>query len=54
MAAGCDIFLIDFICRPFAKIAGKMPFVMMAVLMLIYGIIGYVVFRSAYMSGEQH
>ena len=54
MAAGCDIFLIDFICRPFAKIYGKMPFLAMFMLLTLYGIIGYVVFRSAYMSGEQH
>ncbi|MBS1993022.1 MAG: hypothetical protein JSS86_24775 [Cyanobacteria bacterium SZAS LIN-2] len=54
MAAGCDIFLIDFLLRPFAKIYQKMPFLMMVILLLVYGIIGYVVFRSAYMNGEQH
>ena len=54
MAAGCDIFLIDFIFRPFAKIYEKMPFMMLVILILIYSVIGYVVFRSAYMSGEQH
>ena len=54
MVAAADIFIIDFIVRPFAKIYEKMPFLMMILLLLIYAIIGYVVFRSAYMSGEQH
>jgi hypothetical protein len=54
MAAAADIFLVDFVLRPFVKIYQKMPFLMMVILLLIYGVIGYIVWRSAYMNSEQH
>lgn len=40
------LFLIDFIIRPFAKIFEKMPFIMLGLLLLLYGYIAYMVWRS--------
>lgn len=40
------LFLIDFIVRPFAKIFEKMPFIMLGMLLLLYGVIAYMVLRS--------
>lgn len=54
MAAAADLFLVDFVLRPFAKIYEKMPHVEMAILILVYSIIGYIVYRSAYKAEEQH
>ncbi len=51
--AGADLFLIDYFCRPFAKILEKMPIVMVLVLFLIYGTIAYFLLRSAYMADHQ-
>jgi hypothetical protein len=39
-------FIIDWVVRPFAKIFEKMPLLMLGVLMLLYGYIAYIVFRS--------
>lgn len=52
MAAGVDIFLIDFLFRPFAKIYQKMPFVTFVILCILYGIIAYVVWRSAFKESD--
>lgn len=52
MAAGVDIFIIDFLFRPFAKIYQKMPFLTFVILCIIYGIIAYVVWRSAFKESE--
>lgn len=52
-AAAANIFFIDFLCRPFAKIFEKMPIVMVLLLFLIYGTIAYILMRSAYLA-DQH
>jgi hypothetical protein len=46
MSAASAFFVIDWIVRPFAKIAEKMPLLMLGVLLLLYGYIAYIVFRS--------
>ncbi|HEY9714362.1 MAG TPA: hypothetical protein V6C72_12905 [Chroococcales cyanobacterium] len=53
LSASAGIFLIDFIVRPFAKIAKKMPYVMLLFLLLLYGFVAYVVLKSVYLS-DQH
>lgn len=53
LSASAGIFLIDFIVRPFAKIAEKMPYVMLLFLLLLYGFVAYVVLKSVYLS-DQH
>jgi hypothetical protein len=46
--------LIDFILRPFARIYQKMPMITFVIVCLLYGIIAYVVWRSAFKNnGEQ-
>ena len=47
MQAVVGVFLIDFVFRPFAKIFEKMPWLMMGVLLLLYGIIAYLVWKSS-------
>ncbi|MBX3072896.1 hypothetical protein KF707_10020 [Candidatus Obscuribacterales bacterium] len=42
------IFIIDFIARPFARIFEKWPDVMMLILLFVYAIIGYIVWKSAF------
>jgi len=51
-AASADIFLIDFIFRPFAKIYEKMPLVMLLIVIILYCLIGYTVLKSAYLAHE--
>lgn len=52
--AGVGLFLIDFILRPFARIYQKMPMITFVIVCLLYGIIAYVVWRSAFKNnGEQ-
>jgi hypothetical protein len=46
MSAVSGLFIIDWIVRPFGKIFEKMPFVMLGILLLLYGFIAYLVFRS--------
>lgn len=46
MSAGIGLFVVDFVMRPFAKIFEKMPFLMMFVLLALYGYIAYLVIRS--------
>lgn len=41
------LFTVDFIMRPFAKIFEKMPFVTLVIIVLLYGYIAWVVFKSA-------
>jgi hypothetical protein len=48
MAAAANLFIIDVIFRPFAKIIEKMPGLMLVLLLLLYGYIAYLVLRSAY------
>ncbi len=50
--AACGLFLIDFIARPFAKIYEKIPFLMFAVLLLLYGTITYFVLKSSFFNKE--
>jgi hypothetical protein len=42
------LFIIDFIVRPFARVFEKWPDTIMLVLLLVYGIIGYIVWKSAF------
>jgi hypothetical protein len=46
------LFVIDFIARPFAKIFEKMPLIMFAVMVVLYGIVAYVVMRSAWQAEQ--
>ncbi len=48
------IYFIDTFVRPFAKIMEKMPFLMIGFLVILYGIIAYVVLKSAYVADEHH
>jgi len=50
---GCGLIIIDMVCRPFAKILEKMPFLMIIFLFLLYGLIAYMVLKSAYVA-EDH
>lgn len=55
MQAVSNFFFIDFILRPFAKIFEKMPFLMFAILILLYGYIAYLVLKSAWVAEKnQH
>ncbi len=49
---GVGLILIDFVARPFAKILEKMPILMIVFLMILYGLIAFMVLRSAYMVDE--
>lgn len=49
-SASADIFLIDYIFKPFAKIYEKMPLVMLLIVIILYSAIGYYVLKSAYVS----
>lgn len=42
------LFLIDFVARPFAKIFEKMPIIMFLVMLVLYGYIAYIVYKSAF------
>jgi len=42
------IFIIDFIARPFARIFEKWPDCIMLGVLLLYAIIGYIAWKSAY------
>ncbi len=52
-SAAAGLFVVDFIVRPFAKIAEKMPIVMLLLVLILYGIIAYFVLKSAYLV-DQH
>ncbi|MBX9687711.1 MAG: hypothetical protein K2X27_13480 [Candidatus Obscuribacterales bacterium] len=47
------LFMIDFVARPFAKIFEKMPMLMFIILILLYGYIAYIVWKSAF-KPEKH
>ncbi|MDZ4835767.1 MAG: hypothetical protein SGJ27_18475 [Candidatus Melainabacteria bacterium] len=47
------IFMIDFILRPFARVLEKWPDTIMVLLLVVYGIIGYIVWKSAYESEQK-
>ncbi len=46
MSAVSGLFIIDVVVRPFGKIFEKMPMLMVFLLLLLYGYIAYLVFRS--------
>lgn len=48
------LFLVDFIFRPFARIYEKMPIVMLLLLLLLYGLVGYIVLKSCYVADQQN
>ena len=53
-AAGIGLFFIDFVARPFAKIFEKMPLLMLAILLIVYGTIAYVVLKSAWQTEKKY
>lgn len=46
------LIFIDFIVRPFAKIFEKMPLLILGILIVVYGIIAYIVLKSAYTADD--
>jgi hypothetical protein len=50
---GVGLFVIDFLVRPFAKIWEKDPIVMLMMCLVLYGIVGYIVVKSVYLT-DQH
>ncbi len=52
LSASADIFIIDYIVKPFAKTYEKMPLVMLLIIIILYSLIGYFVLRSAYVADE--
>jgi hypothetical protein len=50
---GIGLVLIDFVFRPFAKIFEKMPFLMLGLLIILYGAIAYVVLKSAFSATDE-
>ncbi len=48
------LFLIDFLVKPFARIYEKWPIAMLLVCLIIYGIIGYIVVKSVYLTDERY
>jgi len=54
MQVTAGLFLIDFLVRPFAKIYQKMPFMIFLIMIVLYGIVGYIVWKSAFKPEEQY
>lgn len=48
------LFLVDFIVRPFARIFEKWPLCMLLFCVIVYGIIGYIVIKSVYLTDERY
>lgn len=48
------LFIIDFIARPFARVFEKWPDTIMVMLLVVYGIIGYIVWKSAFRVDQQN
>ena len=48
MQAAAGFFIVDFIFRPFAKIYQKMPSLTFVFVTLLYGLIAYLVIKSAF------
>ena len=53
-AASAEIFLIDFIVRPFFKIYEKMPQVMLLICLVIYGFVAYMVIKSVLVAEQRY
>jgi hypothetical protein len=53
MQASAGLFVIDFVLRPFFKIFQKMPGVMMLLIMCLYCLVAYVVFKSAFVDHQR-
>ena len=47
---GLGLFLVDVVIRPFIRIYQKWPLSIILILLVVYGIIGYIVIRSAYLA----
>jgi hypothetical protein len=54
MQATAGFFVIDFILRPFLKIYQKMPLVIFLILLVVYGLIAYLVWKSAFKAEQQY
>ncbi len=54
MQVTAGLFLIDFLVRPFAKIYQKMPFMVFIIMLVLYGIVAYIVWKSAFKPEEQY
>ncbi len=54
MQVTAGLFLIDFLVRPFAKIYQKMPFMVFVIMLVLYGIVAYIVWKSAFKPEEQY
>lgn len=54
MQVTAGLFIVDFLVRPFAKIYQKMPFMIFLIMIVLYGIVGYIVWKSAYKPEEQY
>ena len=54
MSAAANIFIIDFVFRTFAKIYEKMPYFMLSIVLVMYGIVAYMVIKSAYLSDHDY
>lgn len=51
-SAASGLILIDMLIRPFYKVAVKIPLIGFMFLMVLYGFIGYIVLKSAYLSSD--
>lgn len=54
MQVTAGLFIVDFLVRPFAKIYQKMPFMIFLIMIVLYGVVGYIVWKSAYKREEQY
>ena len=54
MQVTAGLFIVDFLVRPFAKIYQKMPFMIFLIMIVLYGVVGYIVWKSAYKPEEQY
>ncbi|MBP9094025.1 hypothetical protein KBI23_23595 [bacterium] len=54
MQATAGFFVIDFILRPFLKIYQKMPLMIFLILLVVYGLIAYLVWKSAFKAEQQY
>ena len=52
-SGSAGLFVLDYLCRPFAKILEKMPLLMVVILFCIYAPIAYQLLRSAYLADQQ-
>ena len=54
MSAATGILFLDFIIRPFFKVAMKFPIIGLLILFAFYGLIAYVTLRSAYLADNHN